>query len=182
MMRQRLATGATGVKQARYRRRPTRGSVVLRCSVAFWMLPKLLIWLITRSCFRNLLIVVFLFLFFGLTSWYKFQKCCVRWGSCFSAPFSVSNGVCQGSVLSPLLFAVYIDELLSDLSSCEVAIVVICLLAVSVMQTILLHVNLHCVLCCLSARTLPLLTSWNLTPPRHNLSVSGKPDIVHFLF
>ena len=28
MMLQRLATGATGVKQARYRRRPTRGSEV----------------------------------------------------------------------------------------------------------------------------------------------------------
>ena len=29
MMLQRLATGATGVKQARYRRRPTRGSEAL---------------------------------------------------------------------------------------------------------------------------------------------------------
>ena len=29
MLRQRLATGATGVKQARYRRRPTRGSEAL---------------------------------------------------------------------------------------------------------------------------------------------------------
>ena len=67
-------------------------------------------------CLRNLLIVVFLPVLRFLTSWYKFQKCCVHWGSCFS----VSNGVCQGSVLSPLLFAVYIDELLSDLSICGV--------------------------------------------------------------
>ena len=35
MMLQRLATGATGVKQARYRRRPTRGSeaLVRACAV-----------------------------------------------------------------------------------------------------------------------------------------------------
>ena len=36
MMLQRLATGATGVKQARYRRRPTRGSEALAraCAVS----------------------------------------------------------------------------------------------------------------------------------------------------
>ena len=40
----------------------------------------------------------------------------VRWGDCFSEPFSVSNGVRQGGVLSPVLFSVYLDGLLEELS------------------------------------------------------------------
>ena len=36
MMLQRLATGATGVKQARYRRRPTRGSKALARACAVY--------------------------------------------------------------------------------------------------------------------------------------------------
>ena len=50
-----------------------------------------------------------------LLSWYSSQECRVRWGSCLSDSFRVSNGVRQGSVLSPLLFAVYLDGLLSEL-------------------------------------------------------------------
>ena len=38
MMLQRLATGATSVKQARYRRRPTRGSVALARACAVYTL------------------------------------------------------------------------------------------------------------------------------------------------
>ena len=38
MMLQRLATGATGMKQARYRRRPTRGSEALARACAVSML------------------------------------------------------------------------------------------------------------------------------------------------
>ena len=36
--------------------------------------------------------------------------------SCYSPPFGVSNGVRQGGVLSPILFTVYFDELLTRLS------------------------------------------------------------------
>lgn len=39
----------------------------------------------------------------------------VRWNSAISDTFSVSNGVRQGAVLSPLLFNAYIDDLVSDL-------------------------------------------------------------------
>lgn len=52
-----------------------------------------------------------------LASWYSMQKMLVRWDLCLSEPFSVSNGVRQGSVLSPYLFAVYLDSLLVDLSN-----------------------------------------------------------------
>ena len=44
----------------------------------------------------------------------------VRWKSFLSEPFCVSNGVRQGSVLSPFLFTVYLDGLLVELSKCGV--------------------------------------------------------------
>ena len=43
---------------------------------------------------------------------YKNQYCDVKWNSSYSYRFSVSNGVRQGAVSSPLLFSVYIDGLI----------------------------------------------------------------------
>ena len=43
------------------------------------------------------------------------QKSCVSWGVFKSKYFSLSNGVKQGGVLSPVLFTLYIDKLLIKL-------------------------------------------------------------------
>ncbi len=47
---------------------------------------------------------------------YTNQTLQVKWKSIIGAGFSVLNGVKQGGVLSPVLFAVYIDGLLNRLS------------------------------------------------------------------
>ena len=39
----------------------------------------------------------------------------VKWGNTYSQYFNVSNGVKQGEVISPILFNLYLDELLISL-------------------------------------------------------------------
>ena len=52
-----------------------------------------------------------------LLSWYSSQQLKVRWCNDLSDPFSTSNGVRQGGVLSPILFTIYIDDLLTTLEN-----------------------------------------------------------------
>ena len=46
---------------------------------------------------------------------YTEQEAWVRWGSQKSSTFRITNGTRQGSVLSPALFCVYLDDLLKEL-------------------------------------------------------------------
>ena len=50
-----------------------------------------------------------------LLSWYSSQRLKVRWCNDHSDSFNTSNGVRQGGVLSPILFTIYIDDLLTAL-------------------------------------------------------------------
>ena len=82
----------------------------------------LLISLTTLFCFNNFSIETLLhgLLVHFLITWHSSQSCIVSWDGSVSTPFSVSNGVRQGGILSPVLFTVYMDILLNMLKECGV--------------------------------------------------------------
>ena len=51
---------------------------------------------------------------------YEKESMAVRWNNEYSDSFGVSNGVKQGGVLSPILFCVYIDNLLMSLKKNDI--------------------------------------------------------------
>ena len=46
-----------------------------------------------------------------LLFWYSKQENCIKWGNETSSCFTISNGVRQGGILSPVLFSFYMDDL-----------------------------------------------------------------------
>ena len=48
---------------------------------------------------------------------YLNQSICAAWGACKSDFFQTANGVKQGSIISPILFTVYVDELIARLQA-----------------------------------------------------------------
>ena len=48
---------------------------------------------------------------------YLNQRICAAWGACKSDFFQATNGVKQGSIISPILFTVYVDELITRLQA-----------------------------------------------------------------
>ena len=55
-----------------------------------------------------------------LLSQYKDQWMSVRWTTSLSDSFTISNSICQGGVLSLILFTICIDDLLSDFRNLSV--------------------------------------------------------------
>ena len=55
-----------------------------------------------------------------LIFWYTRQELCIKWGAEMASFFTISNGVRQGGILSPSLFAVYMDDLSSLLNASRI--------------------------------------------------------------
>lgn len=55
-----------------------------------------------------------------LINLYSNQRYVVRWASCLSQPFSVTNGAPQGRILSPSFFNVYMDDLSTVLNATDI--------------------------------------------------------------
>ena len=91
---------------------------VFLCISAFWMHVSKAFDLVDHEILFSKLVARDLHpaIFHCLILWYKDQRFTRRWNGIDSAPLASSNGVQQGSVLSPSLFAIYMDDLLVRLT------------------------------------------------------------------
>ena len=51
-----------------------------------------------------------------IMNWYSKMFCCVKWGNALSVVFGITAGVRQGGILSPALFSVYVNGILTKLA------------------------------------------------------------------
>ena len=72
-----------------------------------------------------------------LIFWYQMQLVCIKWGTAVSQYFRISNGVRQGGILSPKLFALYMNVLSGVLSHCYMCGVITYHLLLVVMYAVL---------------------------------------------
>ena len=59
---------------------------------------------------------------FFLLIWYKDSSAVVKWNNCCRDEFSITRGTTQGSILSPLSFNYFINDLLLDLKDCNTVV------------------------------------------------------------
>jgi len=81
-----------------------------------------------------------------LISWYEKLNSVVRWNDVISNSFNVTSGVRQGGILSPILFAVCVDDLLTKLGNSKMGCFISALCCNSFMYAddlILLSITVH---------------------------------------
>jgi len=52
-----------------------------------------------------------------MENWFNKSYTCVKWNSVYSAMFKLSCGIRQGGVLSPYMFAIYIDNIVESIEA-----------------------------------------------------------------
>ena len=73
------------------------------------------------TLFRKLLNrSIYILLVRMLMYWYTKQELCIRWKTEMSSYFTIFNRVRQGGILSPSLFAVYMDDLSSLINTSRI--------------------------------------------------------------
>ena len=61
-----------------------------------------------------------------LWNWYNKSLCSVTWNHAISTSFLIHQGVRQGAILSPLLYSIFVDELLGILTTSGFGVTIYC--------------------------------------------------------
>ena len=93
-----------------------------------------------------------------LRYWYAHQTMQVKWDNCLPDSYLATNGVRQGGVLSPYLFAIYIDDLSVELNKLQAG----CCIGSNLIDHILQYLLTICVAFLLALKVCNLLLTYVL--------------------